>query len=106
MIDDNDSNMTIAVQHISRGQNGPYTRHTYEALITVTGKKSWDRLSKEQVEALAQMIVHYWVPAGEGDWVSPRLVFLAEVSSEKLTHDPLGPHRTVWKVKVERPYTD
>ena len=104
------SDLTITVKHLQRGQPRAYAPHTYTSYITVTGARSWDRVGESQMKQLVQVLVHSFTEEpNDGSMEAhfkPRLKALTKVSEEKLSDDPLGPQREVWRAHVEEPYTD
>lgn len=104
--------MNISVETLQSGQPGNYKPHTYEANITVVGR----RLMDWQVRHLVRAVVHNFEdddPAKAGtmaDHFRPRLKALELRSSEELEDEPrisgLPQHREVWYARVENPYTD
>lgn len=98
---------TITVQHLQRGQPGPYRPHTYEARITIEGSHVWNRLTEQQVRELARAVVHSFTDEPDSGSMEshfrPRLRRLEKVEEQR---DGLGPCREVWHVRVEVPYCD
>ena len=98
---------TITVEHLQRGQPGPYRPHTYEARITVEGNRSWNGLTEWQIRELAKVVVHsYSEKPDDGSMDSafaPRLKRLERVEEQR---DGIGPRREVWMVRVEEPFCD
>lgn len=106
-------NLTITVKHLSRGQQPDnYRPHVWESEITITGAKSWDRLNDNQLKNLIKALVHpFTEEPSDGSMDAhfrPRLTRLTKVIARKPL-DPelvLGPHREVWRARVEIPYND
>jgi hypothetical protein len=100
-------NTTIKVEHLQRGQPGPYQPHVYAARITIEGSRSWNGLTEWQVRQLVKAVVHGFTedePDGSmASHFAPRLKRLEKVEEER---DGLGPTRAVWFARVEEPYTD
>ena len=110
------SSLSIEVEHLQQGQPRPYAPHTYESRITVTGARSWNRVDEDRMRALVKLLVHHFLEDDElaarepmDAHFSPKLMRLERVSDELLSegeHASLGPHREVWIVRVEIPFTD
>ena len=102
--------LTITVKHLQRGQPRSYAPHTYESEITITGSRSWNRVSQDQLKDLVKAVVHPFTEeptdGSMGGYYRPRLKALAKVSEKQLTEQPLGPQREVWRARVEIPFTD
>lgn len=107
----NTNNLTIEVKHRSRAQPGPYQPHVYESDIKITGSKSWDRLTEDQIRRLAKVVVHWWPEDEErkpdmAGHFQPSLNLFKKIDSESLSEATLGPQYETWRVRVEIPFTD
>lgn len=103
--------LTITVKHLSRGQQPDnYRPHVWEAEITITGSKSWNRLTDSQLKDLIKALVHpFTEEPSDGSMDAhfrPRLKLLAKLSEEQLSESKLGPQRQVWRARIEIPYND
>ena len=93
---------TIEIESIWGGsQPRAYADHRWEAFLTFSVPEGQAYASKwpstaEQVAPIAKALVTNWYEKGEGDWASPRLEKLEQVSTE--------PNR--WHLIVTAPFTD
>lgn len=104
--------MKIEVEYLQMGQPGSYQPHTYEANITIVGR----RLMEHEVRNLVRAVVRNFedenpVEKGMANYYfRTKLEALELKSSEVFEDEPrvsgLLPRREVWYARVETPYTD
>jgi hypothetical protein len=104
--------MKIEVEYLQMGQPGSYKPHTYEANITIIGKRLMDHEVRNLVRAVVRNFDDDDPNAADtmANHFRTKLKALELKSSEELEDEPrvsgLPVRREVWYARVENPYTD